>query len=1067
MRKCPRCGAENPDDKKWCISCKKPLLDNLAAESSHDKTAEESRLSGSMGNKTYRKPDGQKTAGDKTQSHVSGFAHSDAPKNTDEPNEVKNTRLSGSIGDKKYEHKKATEGTEFEIESVTFEGEPRNRYCTKCGNPIEKDALFCTRCGKPALEDPTNLTHFDQPQKMYCTKLILGAIAGAFVLFLGVLLLCFSSALDPMDAGADEIANAISLADNSPVIDYNKETGSLYINNEIIVVAKANTGASELVELAETLNATVDHSLEDIGIYSFRFDKSMTYDEMIAQVSTVKHSRFVEDAYLNVVIDVEDDFEHESALYPTDPWAFASWNVEVPRDANWGVEAIDAPGAWGYLDDMATVRIGLIDTVPDTAHDEIILCKQTNYVVNTENGTTRTYNATISPDDHGTHVAAIMDATWNTIGLSGILGGKGELYYSSVYFETAGRIYSNYYTAYSYLLALKTLIDDDVQVINISQNTSRLKGFAASHGNVNAISYLTGQAKFAETGLSRIISNRQSAGKCDFVICVAAGNSNNTYYYKDDNAIYGYRENMNFFEQIKSLFGWKGEIGGSEAKYNNFLSLIDDEEVANRIIVVGAAQINEIASTDSNTVYGYAAFSNIGERVDVVAPGCDIYSAVVGGYKYLSGTSMASPHVAGVAGLIFACNPDLTGEEVKETILHTTTDTFAYTGGSSGMVNAKRAVICALGGEVESNQEVSTRETSDERDIVLVLDTSGSMSGTPITETKKAATNFINTILQEDASIGIVTYDSSAHIASDFSTNASLLTETVENIYADGNTNIDDGLSTAYSMLQSTGAKKKIIVLMSDGMPNEGRQGDSLIAYADELKNEGVLIYTLGFFEDLGSEKASAQALMEGIASNGCHYEVANADDLVFFFGDMADQINGQKYIYIRIACPVDVYVSFNGEVLNSSERNQNLRTDFGTISFEENEDGSSDPVKILRLKDSAGYDVKIFGTGYGYMDYTIGFMDENGEYTDLRTFRNIQITNQTAIDTIAAHSDETVLNVDSDGDGKYDVKYRAEAYGYGKEVRRSILPYVGIVGALVVILYFALAYLANKKKTV
>ena len=107
-------------------------------------------------------------------------------------------------------------------------------------------------------------------------------------------------------------------------------------------------------------------------------------------------------------------------------------------------------------------------------------------------------------------------------------------------------------------------------------------------------------------------------------------------------------------------------------------------------------------------------------------------------------------------------------------------------------------------------------------------------------------------------------------------------------------------------MLEKTGGKKKIIVLMSDGEPNNGLQGDDLIEYADSIKKEGIRIYTIGFFDSL-SDKSSAQYLMEHIASDGCHYEASGADQLVFFFEDMADQINGQKYIYVRIACPVDV----------------------------------------------------------------------------------------------------------------------------------------------------------------
>ena len=53
---------------------------------------------------------------------------------------------------------------------------------------------------------------------------------------------------------------------------------------------------------------------------------------------------------------------------------------------------------------------------------------------------------------------------------------------------------------------------------------------------------------------------------------------------------------------------------------------------------------------------------------------------------------------------------------------------------------------------------------------------------------------------------------------------------------------------------------------MSDGMPNEGLTGDDLIEYAQSLKDDGISIYTLGFFQDLySSDKYEAQQLMEEI----------------------------------------------------------------------------------------------------------------------------------------------------------------------------------------------------------
>ena len=125
----------------------------------------------------------------------------------------------------------------------------------------------------------------------------------------------------------------------------------------------------------------------------------------------------------------------------------------------------------------------------------------------------------------------------------------------------------------------------------------------------------------------------------------------------------------------------------------------------------------------------------------------------------------------------------------------------------------------------DGQSEWPERATSDERDIVLVLDTSGSMSGTPIEETRKASVAFIDTILKEDASIGVVEFSSGASVVSNFSMNQFALETAVNNAWSGGGTNMDAGLKEAHEMLQSSNAKKKIIVLMSDGQPNEGRTG--------------------------------------------------------------------------------------------------------------------------------------------------------------------------------------------------------------------------------------------------
>lgn len=91
-----------------------------------------------------------------------------------------------------------------------------------------------------------------------------------------------------------------------------------------------------------------------------------------------------------------------------------------------------------------------------------------------------------------------------------------------------------------------------------------------------------------------------------------------------------------------------------------------------------------------------ASFSNYGARsVHIAAPGSDVLSTWLGGeFESHSGTSMATPTVAGVAALVLAVDPDLSVAELRERLLSTVDRLDSLQGrvASGGRLNASRAV---------------------------------------------------------------------------------------------------------------------------------------------------------------------------------------------------------------------------------------------------------------------------------------------------------------------------------------------------------------------------------------
>ncbi len=143
-----------------------------------------------------------------------------------------------------------------------------------------------------------------------------------------------------------------------------------------------------------------------------------------------------------------------------------------------------------------------------------------------------------------------------------------------------------------------------------------------------------------------------------------------------------------------------------------------------------AAYENAISVAATTSIDTRASYSNYGSTIDIAAPGGDsgdnngdgyddmilqnTFGSSGDGYYFYAGTSMASPHVAGVAALVKAANPSLTNVQIRQ-ILESTVEDLGDTGWDQyfgyGLVDAYAAVLEAIGGSGGGGDEDTTPPT--------------------------------------------------------------------------------------------------------------------------------------------------------------------------------------------------------------------------------------------------------------------------------------------------------------------------------------------------------------------
>ena len=401
-----------------------------------------------------------------------------------------------------------------------------------------------------------------------------------------------------------------------------------YVKNILLVFFDETANMFDRINAVDRADSVAIGSLRSAKLYVLR-TKNCNYEQLTEKAEALNALSGVALASICPARRAEPQFTPDDPFSSDPDIPQSVWNERRPAGNNWNLEAIDARRAWGYDAYYNEINIGIVDAGFQTDHPEL------EGLISFPSSRLALRN---SPNDHGNHVAGIIAAKGNNgVGLCGLCQ-HCRLTCVDWSLSEASSWINDVTIFFSFGHAVKA----GAKVINFSVGGSgTLKeeetDYSLFRTNLDAALYSCYMSELLFSGY-------------DFICVQSAGNGNDGGHAVD--AI-----NNSLFCSITRQSAFTPFPG------------VSAQDLLDRIFVVGSARL-------VSGEYIQAASSNVGDQVSLCAPGVSVFSCVSeSGYGYMSGTSMAAPHVTAIAALVWSINPSLSAGEVKNIVCSSTKDT--------------------------------------------------------------------------------------------------------------------------------------------------------------------------------------------------------------------------------------------------------------------------------------------------------------------------------------------------------------------------------------------------------
>ncbi len=177
-------------------------------------------------------------------------------------------------------------------------------------------------------------------------------------------------------------------------------------------------------------------------------------------------------------------------------------------------------------------------------------------------------------------------------------------------------------------------------------------------------------------------------------------------------------------------------------------------------------------------------------------------------------------------------------------------------------------------------------------DVLVVIDTSGSMAGTPITLAKAAAKSFISQLAPIDR-VAVIGFNDKVTLMQDYTTDRKAASDAIDSLAAGGNTALYEATSGAALKAAASTASRRAIVVLSDGADfgsTSGIKRDDAVAAASRA---GVPFFTIGEGNDIDRDYLQQIASV----SKGRYLEAPSPQRLTALYSDIARLLRSQYIV--------------------------------------------------------------------------------------------------------------------------------------------------------------------------